>query len=474
MELGKDLKQVLQDFSALSACHNSTNDQINSLKKALEEKEKELAEVHANTAVQRKENQERQKLVDVIESLVAVIPDYKKKIGELEECDEVGEARLKETTEELVEMKRKHRQHMAGLEDKMAKEYTEEKEQERMRMELLAESLRSSHEEELARLTKVAEKERQELEEHNKRLLEEREKMRVEQMEEEEMLRVQIAVAKKSASQKRPSNVDIYKRRVDSVKQHYEDQLKEMTAELAALKQEESNFYLDIATSFGTGVSPAERDAKPKTLVTEKQCSINMSDVSNSGSSFKTPGRTTPTCLSGLFQRAERLFSDALDKSSMEATSVNATPATLRNEATASIFKFKRSTPTLMDAAAKGNNTNQNAGFELVGDHQKQQPFGRATSQAAGVSTGASVGSTGNGSGISTLSGSKRGKPSFKFVSKASSAGGSKGASRVKSSGFLPVVVMGPEEKNDGGSEHVGTSGRKRSVLQRDFGGLEQ
>ena len=182
MELGKDLKQILQDFSALSACHNSTNDQIDSLKKALEEKEKELAEVHANTAVQRKENQERQKLVDVIESLVAVIPDYKKKIGELEECDEVGEARLKETTEELVEMKRKHRQHMAGLEDKMAKEYTEEKEQERMRMELLAESLRSSHEEELARLTKVAEKERQELEEHNKRLLEEREKMRVEQV----------------------------------------------------------------------------------------------------------------------------------------------------------------------------------------------------------------------------------------------------------------------------------------------------
>ena len=175
-----------------------------------------------------------------------------------------------------------------------------------------------------------------------------------------------------------------------------------------------------------------------------------------------------------MFQRAERLFSDALDKSSMEATSVNAIPATLRNEATASIFKFKRSTPTLMDAAVKGNNTNQNAGFELVGDHQKQQPFGRATSQAAGVSTGASVGSTGNGSGISTLSGSKRGKPSFKFVSKASSAGGSKGASKVKSSGFLPVVVMGPEEKNDGGSEHVGTSGRKRSVLQRDFGGFEQ
>lgn len=117
-----------------------------------------------------------------------------------------------------------------------------------------------------------------------------------------------------------------------------------------------------------------------------------------------------------------------------------------------------------MDAAAKGNTTNQNAGFEVVDDHQKQQPFGRATSQAVGVGTGAKVGSA----GISPLSGSKRGKPSFKFVSKASSAGG-KGASR-----FLPVVAMGPEDENDGGAEHTGTHGRKRSLLEREFGGYEQ
>jgi len=213
MELGKDLTQILEDFSSLSACYKSTTDQIDALKRTLLEKEKELEEVLANTAFQRKENQERQKLVDIIDSLVAAIPDYKKKIGELEKCEEEGKARLKEKTEELVEMKRKHRQHMAGLEEKMAEEYNEEKKQERIRMELLAESLRNSHEEEMARLAKVAEKERQELEEQNRRLLEEREKMRVEQMEEEEMLRVQIAVAKKSNSQSRPSSVDIYKRR---------------------------------------------------------------------------------------------------------------------------------------------------------------------------------------------------------------------------------------------------------------------
>ena len=287
------------------------------------------------------------------------------------------------------------------------------------------------------------------------------------------MLRVQIAVAKKSNSQSRPSSVDIYKRQVESVKQHYEDQLKEMTEELAALKQEESNFHLDIATSFA-----AERDAKPNVLVTERQCSINISDVSSNGwsrtaasqmtqSSCKTPSKGTG--LSGLFQQADRLFSDgpaALDQSARAATSVNVTPAALRTEATSSMFKFKKSTPTLMDAAAK-ENRNQNKGFNLVGDHQRQQTSERTNTQAGGV------GAAGAKVGRSNTPGSKGGKPSFKFVSKAASAG-SKGKSGVKSSGFLPVVVMGPEEENGGEAEQMDTQGRKRSVFERDFGGWEQ
>ena len=39
------------------------------------------------------------------------------------------------------------------------------------------------------------------------------------------MLRVQIAVAEKSINQRRPSNVDIYMRKVEGVKQHYKEHL---------------------------------------------------------------------------------------------------------------------------------------------------------------------------------------------------------------------------------------------------------
>ena len=279
------------------------------------------------------------------------------------------------------------------------------------------------------------------------------------------MLRVQIAVAKKSNCQSRPSSMDIYKRKVDS----YENQLKEMADELAALKQEESNFYLDIATGFGKGV--AERDAKPNALVTERECSINMSNVSNSlsyravASQMARPNCKTPSTasgLSGLFQQAERLFSDGStpDHSAGAASSVNVTPVALRTEATSSIFSFQKSTPTLMDAAAKENTTNHTAGFQLDDDNQRQKALGRTSSPAVGVSS-------------ARIPGSKGGKPSFKFVSK-TSATGNKGKSKVKSSGFPPVVVMETEEKRGGGAEQMSTSGRKRSVFDREFGGLEQ
>ena len=117
MELGNDLKQILEDFAALSNCYKSNTEQIGALKKTLQEKESELAAVHARINYHRKENQERQKLVDIVEDIVAAIPDYKRKISELVECEEVVKTTSKEKTEELMKMKQMHRQHMAGLEE---------------------------------------------------------------------------------------------------------------------------------------------------------------------------------------------------------------------------------------------------------------------------------------------------------------------------------------------------------------------
>ena len=251
------------------------------------------------------------------------------------------------------------------------------------------------------------------------------------------MLRVQIAVAEKSVNQRRPSNVDIYMRKVEDVKQHYEEHLQELREELDNLKREENNFYLDIATSVGRGESLPEKDRNPKVLVTERNCGIRMSDISKGG--FFTTGH--PRLLqeslktskdgdtSGLLKQAQELFSDIPERNT--TTTNYMTPPSSSNSG------FK-----LMDKAQGVCTSKQQTGSETKPEvwRQKQQAVGSTPSRAFGPRSGSIGVVSGNRSGV------KSGKPNFKFVSKAS-AGGIKGASKIKTSAFLPVVVTGPEEQ---------------------------
>ena len=248
------------------------------------------------------------------------------------------------------------------------------------------------------------------------------------------MLRVQIAVAEKSVNQRRPSNVDIYMRKVEDVKQHYEEHLQVLREELDNLKREENNFYLDIATSVGRGESLSEKDGNPKVLVTKKNCGIRMSDISIGG--FFTTGhpRLRQESLktskggdtSGLFQQGQELFSDILERNTNYMT-----PPSSSNSG------FK-----LMDIAQGVSTPKQQTGSETKPEvwRQKQQAVGSTPSRAFGPRSGSIGVVSGNRSGV------KSGKPNFKFVSKASS-GGIKGASKIKTSVFLPVVVTEPEDQ---------------------------
>ena len=259
------------------------------------------------------------------------------------------------------------------------------------------------------------------------------------------MLRVQIAVAEKSINQRRPSNVDIYMRKLEDVKQHYEEHLQELREELDNLKREENNFYLDIATSVGRGKSLSEKDGNPKVLVTERNCGIRMSDISKGGffttahprlrlESLKT---SKGGDMSGLFQQAQELFSDNPERNTNYMT-----PPSSSNSG------FK-----LMHVAQGVSTPKQQKGPDMSEVwRQKQQAVGSTPSRAFGPRSGSIGVVSGNRSGV------KSGKPNFKFVSKAS-AGGIKGVSKTKSSAFLPVVVTGSEEQKTNVSDQ--TNARK-------------
>ena len=251
------------------------------------------------------------------------------------------------------------------------------------------------------------------------------------------MLRVQIAVAEKSINQRRPSSVDIYMRKVDDVKQHYEEQLQELREELDNLKREENNFYLDIATSVGGGESLSEKDGNSKVLVTERNCGIRMSDISKGGFFTTAHPRLRQESLktskggdtSGLFQQAQELFSDNPER--------NTTPTNYMTPPSSSNSGCK-----VMDVAQGVGTPKQQTGSETKPEvwRQKQQAVGSTPSRAFGPRSGSIGMVNGNRSGV------KSGKPNFKFVSKASS-GGIKGSSKIKTSVFLPVVVTEPEDQ---------------------------
>ena len=93
-----------------STCNKSMEDEIATMGKSLQEKEKELTEVGAQTAVVRTENEKWQKLLDKAQDLAATVPELKKKIGELEKCEEVCKAKLGEANEKLVDMRIQHLQ----------------------------------------------------------------------------------------------------------------------------------------------------------------------------------------------------------------------------------------------------------------------------------------------------------------------------------------------------------------------------
>ena len=248
------------------------------------------------------------------------------------------------------------------------------------------------------------------------------------------MLRVQIAVAEKSINQRRPSNVDIYMRKVEGVKQHYEEHLQELREELDNLKREENNFYLDIATSVGRGESLSEKDGNPKVLVTERNCGIRMSDISKGG--FFTTGHpklrqeslktSKGGDTSGLFQQAQELFSDNPERN----TNYMIPPPS------------SNSGCKVMDVAQGVSTPKQQTGSETKPEvwRKKQQAVGSTPSRAVVPRSGSIGMVSGNRIGV------KSGKPNFKFVSKASS-GGIKGSSKIKTSAFLPVVVTEPEDQ---------------------------
>ena len=205
---------------------------------------------------------------------------------------------------EISRLKEKHLGDMNLIQEKVDGDRAVDREEERKRAEDMEFFLKQVHEAELESIVKEAEGEKHKKKDEKRALEEKLERTTIEHKEEIEMMKVQIAVANRSSSQHKPMNLEIYKNKMEAMKQHYERQLeslaKENTGLRAAASWEGSNSWETVMKKKKVSfVMPEAEDFCTETSPTKGGSKVSMEKCSNAP--------TAPS--SSLFHKAANIFS---------------------------------------------------------------------------------------------------------------------------------------------------------------------
>ena len=115
MQLDKDLKSLLSDFSNISAATQELVGENLELKKMMEVKEKKLQEaVNLSTRLE-KDLQRKQTMLEMVHQQLVVIPELRMKVGELTEAMMVHETMSTSKDQEVTRLKQKHLANLNSL-----------------------------------------------------------------------------------------------------------------------------------------------------------------------------------------------------------------------------------------------------------------------------------------------------------------------------------------------------------------------
>ena len=265
------------------------------------EEQRDLALAALATA--RREAEEKSEVFDTIETVVGAIPIYKRKVAELVEDVDSLQKGLQEKGEEVARLNQRHLRDMGVLQGRVEEDRERDREEERRRMEEMEAFFKQAHEAELASMLKQGEREKQKLEDEIKLLKEDKTKVEVEHAEKVEMVKVQLAVAQKTATQAKPSSVEIYRKKMEAMKGHYERQLEDLAREVTELRARGA---------------PDQRPAKKRVTWPDEQ--EELATTTSATSQYRS-----------LFSGAAAMFATS---SSAEATMVTTTNATSPTAAT--------------------------------------------------------------------------------------------------------------------------------------------
>ena len=108
MDVGGDLRQLLNNFSRIQKEAILKSSQLETLREDGKRNEEKLAEALEKVEILKKNCAEKQKMVELIHNMVGVIPEYKKKIKELSEVVNKYKKIIQENMKEISRLKEKH------------------------------------------------------------------------------------------------------------------------------------------------------------------------------------------------------------------------------------------------------------------------------------------------------------------------------------------------------------------------------
>ena len=122
MELDSDLRKLVADFGPARSLQQASNIQIQGLEEQMKEKDEKLATALETVDRLRKDSVARASIEKLLDDQIRMIPDYKKKLGELLKTVDQYQTTLDGKNEEMNRMKVKHLQDISDLQGEIVED----------------------------------------------------------------------------------------------------------------------------------------------------------------------------------------------------------------------------------------------------------------------------------------------------------------------------------------------------------------
>ena len=115
MDLDSDLRKLVTDFGRARSLQQATNAKIQNMKEQMEEKDEKIATALETVDRLRKDLASRTCIERLLDEQIRMIPDYKKKLGELLKTVDQCQTGIDDKIEEMNRMKLKNLQEISDL-----------------------------------------------------------------------------------------------------------------------------------------------------------------------------------------------------------------------------------------------------------------------------------------------------------------------------------------------------------------------